>query len=615
MVEISNIWETINEDKNFAYKNTSKSISDLINQMNNDGLAVTNVDTSGNVNRVMVKATSTTRPDKGLERSGWYFFYDNGNGNFFCNYGNWRTNESFKFSSRSFEDYDPEEQLKIKAELEKRFQEEAERRSENQKEIAEECSKKFNSLDEPQDHKYLAAKKIKSYGLKHYNGKLVVPIFSSTSIEHNITSLQYIDHKGNKRFTSGGLVKGSFFNIGFNFNEWHTIKKIIVVEGYATASSVYQATGLPTICVFSANFGLEAVSNIRKFTNAEIILAFDNDDSGVGQAQAEKVSAAVHNCSIKIPGAIGKDFNDIFLEQGLEEVKRQLLVSAFNIKANSIKSLDNNPPDREWLVENLIESNKNGIIASIGGVGKSFICLNLAHSVAKGSGYFMGHPISKKGNAVIISAEDDLNEMHRRVSALDPEGERFKSLYDVFIISIPELSKPLTLIKSDSVNGLHITKQGYELIDSLESIPNLELVIIDPIQSFIAAPTNDNEVGQLYSQFCQMIASKLSTCVLSVHHMSKQGLVGIDDPMSARSSIRGASSLIDSSRFALALFLCDEDTAKDICLKQGVEYDRLKVVRAAVVKANSDADMAVKTMIRRKNVLEMVNQDDEIQWN
>ena len=65
----------------------------------------------------------------------------------------------------------------------------------------------------------------------------------------------------------------------------------------------------------------------------------------------------------------------------------------------------------------------------------------------------------------------------------------------------------------------------------------------------------------------------------------------------------------------LALFLCDEDSGREICLKYGVEYDRLKVIRAAVVKANSDADMGVKTMIRRENVLEMVNQDEDIKWD
>ena len=149
-------------------------------------------------------------------------------------------------------------------------------------------------------------------------------------------------------------------------------------------------------------------------------------------------------------------------------------------------------------------------------------------------------------------------------------------------------------------------------MDSMETIPNLEMVIFDPIQAFLGAETNSNEVGQLYSQYCQMIATKFDTGVLSVHHMSKQGLVSTDDSMTARQSIRGASSIIDSSRYCIAFFLCDEDTAQEVCLKQGIEYNRLAVIRAAVVKANSEADMAVKTMVRRNGVLEVVNEDKEI---
>ena len=37
---------------------------------------------------------------------------------------------------------------------------------------------------------------------------------------------------------------------------------------------------------------------------------------------------------------------------------------------------------------------------------------------------------------------------------------------------------------------LHITNEGYDLIDSLEAIKDLELVVIDPIQSFCSAPNS-----------------------------------------------------------------------------------------------------------------------------
>ena len=214
----------------------------------------------------------------------------------------------------------------------------------------------------------------------------------------------------------------------------------------------------------------------------------------------------------------------------------------------------------------------------------------------------------------MLSAEDDLAETHRRISAIDVNNDRAKALYDVFVLPIPELDKPLTLIKQDAINGLHITQDAYDLIDSLEAVKDLELLVVDPIQSFCSAPTNDNEVGQLWSSLMQMIASKFNTCVASIHHMSKQGLIATNDPLQSRMAVRGASSFVDASRWVLSLFLCEEEEAQAICLREGISYDRMKVVRSAVVKANSDADMTVKTLIRKNGFLELLDENKEINW-
>lgn len=613
MVDVTNIFE-FKEDKNLAYRSKSRSINDLITEMNNNGLEVSAIDTSGEVERVKIKGSQLSRPDRYGERSGWYFFYDNGNGNFFCNYGNWRTNESFKFSSVSMETLSPAEQIKLKEELDKRYKEREKRRNELHDEVAKDSEARFKKAIDCKEHKYLELKKIKNYGFKQIGDKLSIPAYDSRNLDYKIRSIQYIDAKGNKRFVSGSQVKGNFYNLNFTLDELPSLKKIAVCEGVASASSVAEATGLPTIVCYSANFGLDCLINLRKLTQATFYLCFDNDTHLIGQKSAEKIASSIQKTELKIPKQTGYDFNDIAQEYGLEEVRSQILVEGFDLKKVSLRNLDGNPPEREWLVENLIESGKCGIIASIGGIGKSFISLALALSVAKGKGTFLGKPVKKHGNVVILSAEDDVNETWRRVNAIDKNNERFTALYDVFVLPIPELDKPLTLIKQDALNGLHITPDAYDLIDSLEAIKDLEMIVIDPIQSFCSAPTNDNEVGQIWSSYCQMIASKFNTSVISIHHMSKQGLVAVNDPMAVRQSVRGASSFLDSSRWVLAMFLCEEEEAKQICIQQGVEYDRLKVIRSCIVKANSDADMSIKTMIRRDAVLEILDEDKDINW-
>ena len=119
----------------------------------------------------------------------------------------------------------------------------------------------------------------------------------------------------------------------------------------------------------------------------------------------------------------------------------------------------------------------------------------------------------------MLCAEDDTNEVWRRINAIDPHNEREKALYDVFVFPIPELDKPLTLIKNDAINKL-ITNEGYDLIDSLEAIKDLELVVIDPILViFVLRPLMIMKLDKLWSSYCQMIATKFETSVISIHYV------------------------------------------------------------------------------------------------
>jgi len=85
--------------------------------------------------------------------------------------------------------------------------------------------------------------------------------------------------------------------------------------------------------------------------------------------------------------------------------------------------------------------------------------------------------------------------------------------------------------------------------------------------------------------------------------------------MGLRSSIRGSSALVDGMRFALAIGLCEEKQVQNICLEEGLKYERTKVVNAGVVKANSsEVDTEPMTLIRRNAVLE-VYEKKGINWD
>jgi phage/plasmid primase-like uncharacterized protein len=589
-------------DKNFAFALNGNSTDDLIREMNNQGLFVNHLDTTGAVVRVAVRAAPSVRPDKGLEKSGWYVVNEL-SGKFFATFGNWRTGEQHKWSSINTNELTPIDRHALKKQMDEAVKRANEVKHIRHNEVAAEVQERYKKCQPVISHEYLKNKNVKSYGLKQLNESLIVPVYSPVSGE--LRSLQYIDKKGQKRFVSASEIKGNIFLIGCDFTTLATQESLVVVEGYSTAATVFESTKIATVCVFSANFTLEAVSNIRKISQARLYIALDNDESGVGERKAKEVASAIPNCFVRIPSARG-DYNDLAKEHGLDRVKYEILNLGLGITQHAIRGMIKDPPPKEWLVENLLEKSKPALLAAIGGVGKSMMALDLAIKISQGQGTWFDHPISKGGNCVIISAEDDLVEIHRRINALDPDNKRFDAPYDVYTYTIPDQPRPLTLI-NDTSAGMGLTEQAQELLAELATIPNLELVVIDPIQAVCGSAkiSSDNEAGQMYGQLAASISSKFKTTCLSIHHMSKGALSADDDVMQIRAKIRGASSLVDSTRLCIALWLGEEEEAERICLDNNVDFDRLRVVKGAVVKSNSsEVDTKTKTLFRRNAVLE-----------
>ncbi len=579
---------------------TGKSTHDLINEMQAQGLLVDFLEITGEIIRVPVQAINS-KPDTGGQRSGYYVVNQVGE-HMFCTYGNWKTGFEGKWSSIDTNTLSVVDKQALHKQMEQASAQAKEQRKLRQDEVAVEAQERMNICHEATEHEYLTNKKVKSYGLKQLNGNLIVPVYSTTG---EIRSLQSIDKKGNKRFKSASEIKGNVFLIGTTFLDLKDIEKLIIVEGYSTAASVYEATQIPVACVFSANFTLDAVSKLRKLTGARFILALDNDENGVGEKKAQECASAVLNCAVRLPSERG-DYNDLYLKHGLDKVKAELMEHKLGIQKYAIRNLVGTPEPQKFLVDGLIPMGKPGLLAASGGVGKSLSVIQLALRIACGGGRWWGKDVKEHGNVILFSAEDDIPEIHRRLDLLDPNGARFKSEYDVYIFPVPEQKEPMILLKEEGV-----TQLAQELVEELQAIPDLKLVCFDPLQAFTTGNvSSSNEAGQLWGSYCANISARLNCCTLTIHHLNKQGLtVDSDDSMVQRTSVRGASSLVDSIRFVLIMALASAEDCERICEEQHVPYDRMAVVRGALVKSNSGGvDYSAKTLFRRNGVLEPLNE-------
>ena len=591
----------INQDFNFG---EGSHLNDLTTAMQQAGLLVTDIDTSGDIVRVKVNASAGHKADTGQQKSGWYVVNVLGQ-HFFATFGNWKTGEEHKWSTTNANKLTPQEFTTLQTQMAQQQARRQELEIQRQHEAAVQVSKEFAKMQTVTAHPYLQAKQIPSHGLKQDSqGNLVVPV---RSVHGDLCSWQTITGTGQKKFYPGGKVKGNIFLLGAEHTALANLRQLYICEGYATASSIYAATKLPVACVFSANFGKTAVQELRKVnTDMKIYIALDADTSNVGQRAAQDIADAFPHCYIRIPSKFG-DYNDMHITDGLAAVRTELLRGGMGITRYAIRNLINEPPPRVWLVDKFVEASKPALLASIGGVGKSMLALDLCLKVSRGSGTWFGHDINSAGNSVFISAEDDQNEIHRRLVVLDPNKTRLGMKEDVYAYTIPDTGKPLILVQ-DNAQGLNLTQQADELLEELSQIPDLKLVVLDPIQAMSAAPlSSSNEAAQLFMQLCSSIAAQFDCVCLSIHHMNKAALSSNGDAMSARQAIRGASALVDASRNAIALWLGDKDEAERVCLDAGFDYEPLRAVQGGIVKSNSgEVDMQTQWLIRKDAVLEPI---------
>ncbi|EGV1494268.1 toprim domain-containing protein [Campylobacter jejuni] len=139
-------------------------------------------------------------------------------------------------------------------------------------------------------------------------------------------------------------------------------KEFIITEGFATAATIYKALNKPVIMGVDAGNLSKIVETLKnKFQNTPITLIADNDKkrelkglSNVGVETAKEIQQKFSDIKVIIPKISNQeaeqgisDFNDIFLNKGLDEVKKQLNFIDFHNKLKSFKSMEKTQPEKE----------------------------------------------------------------------------------------------------------------------------------------------------------------------------------------------------------------------------------------------------------------------------
>lgn len=184
----------------------------------------------------------------------------------------------------------------------------------------------------PPDHPYLVKKGIQPHGARIFLDHVVIAL---RDVAGKIWSTQGIDKDSAKKFEPGARVKGCFWSIG-NLQE---AAQILVCEGYATACTLHEATGLPVAAAMFANNLLPVCKAIRNaYPRTPITVCADSDrhtkdNPGLAAADDAALSIGAVCASPDFKGypddSSHTDFNDLARVHpaGKERVKEIVLAA------------------------------------------------------------------------------------------------------------------------------------------------------------------------------------------------------------------------------------------------------------------------------------------------
>lgn len=323
-------------------------------------------------------------------------------------------------------------------------------------------------------------------------------------------------------------------------------------------------------------------------------------ETGVNQEQAE-AAAKSRETRGEIRKALERPFDDPTTEDATA-ASEAALVTSLRLSDWTADRYQGDAVPIEWLCEGTIPTATPMLLAAPGGIGKSFLALDLCLEIAAPSMMkrkFFGGEVVKHGTAVFLTAEDSQKSVHRRLESIDPGRRRDHHQQRLIVAPLPDAGGPIPFVISDG-KRLELTKEFHSIREQLRAIDDLRLVVIDPLQAFVMADINaDPAAGQYMWSALATICAQTGATVMLLHHMRKDGSTRVETAEDARHAIRGSTALVDGARLAYALWKPPEDKAQSACGAMGIDYRPDGIVMGAVVKTNEQAEMGVRVLLRQ----------------
>jgi len=212
------------------------------------------------------------------------------------------------------------------------------------------------------------------------------------------------------------------------------------------------------------------------------------------------------------------------------------------------------PPPREWNVAGIIPSRTVTLISGDGGTGKSLLALQLAAATAAGEPW-LGLE-TKKGPAVYLSAEDDRDEIHRRLCDIAAADGLDLGALDQLII-VPLAGEDAVLAAPGARGGLIVPTPLWASFRSTARLAEPALIVLDTSADLFGGDENIRAQVRQFVGMLRGLAIETGAAVVLLSHPSVSG-------MSSGSGTSGSTAWSNSCRSRLYLTRTKDEAGIEI---------------------------------------------------